>query len=110
MRFDGKRIFITGGGSGIGAAAAERFASEGGTCAIVDIDGNAARNIANALPDAIALQLDVTDPAAVEAGISETVARYGKIDVIFNNAGVPGDFEPLHETALANWRRVRTGR
>src|ERR1700741_279529 len=97
MRFDGKSIFITGGGSGIGAATAERFASEGGACAIVDIDGDAAQNVADALPDAISLELDVTAPAAVDAGISKTVARFGKIDVIFNNAGVPGDFEPLHE-------------
>ena len=101
MRFDGKCIFITGGGSGIGAATADRFASEGGTCVIVDIDGNAARNVADALPNGMALELDVADPAAVEAGVSETVARYGKIDVIFNNAGVAGDFEPLHETGLA---------
>ena len=106
MRFAGKTIFITGGGSGIGAAAAQRFAKEGGLCTIVDVDGNAARGVAAELPDALPLEADVSNADAVENAISTTVDRFGRIDVIFNNAGVPGDFEPLHESSLANWRRV----
>ena len=55
MRFDGKVAFVTGGASGLGAAAANRFASEGAKVVLADIDEEGARRVANALPDALAV-------------------------------------------------------
>ncbi|MGI9332169.1 MAG: SDR family NAD(P)-dependent oxidoreductase [Gammaproteobacteria bacterium] len=94
-RMDGKVAFITGGGGGIGRATAERFAEEGAKVAILDIDdvvGNAAADSARELGansggDAHYIHCDVTDRASVEAAVAETVARFGKIDTLHNNAG-----------------------
>lgn len=94
-RMNGKVAFITGGGGGIGRATAERFAEEGAKVAIADIDdevGNAAadsarKGAANSGGDAHYIHCDVTDRASVESAVTETVARFGKIDVLHNNAG-----------------------
>ena len=106
MRFIGKTVFITGGGSGIGEATAIRFAGEGANVIVADLDAAAAERVARKLTNAMPLPLDVTDPFAVEAGIDEAVAAFGKLDVVFNNAGIGGAFEPIHEATLENWRRV----
>jgi NAD(P)-dependent dehydrogenase (short-subunit alcohol dehydrogenase family) len=94
-RLAGKVAFITGGGGGIGRATAERFAEEGAKVIIVDIDthaGEAAAGSARALAsnsggDARFVRCDVTDRVSVEAAISQTVARYGRLDILHNNAG-----------------------
>jgi len=105
-RFAGKTVFITGGGSGIGEAAARLFAEEGGNIVVVDINEPDAARVAEALPSAISIGLDVSIADAVAAAIDTTVDHFGQVDVIFNNAGIAGKFEPFHETSLDNWRRV----
>jgi NAD(P)-dependent dehydrogenase (short-subunit alcohol dehydrogenase family) len=94
-RLAGKVAFITGGGGGIGRATAERFAEEGAKVVVADIDlaaGQASARSARAAAansggDAHFVRCDVTERASVEAAIAETVARYGKLDILHNNAG-----------------------
>jgi NAD(P)-dependent dehydrogenase (short-subunit alcohol dehydrogenase family) len=106
MRFDDKVLFVTGGASGLGAAAARRFADEGAKIAIADINHEAADRLAAALPDATSVLIDTSDARSVEDAIATTVEYYGQIDVIFNNAGIPGNQMPLHEMTVDNWRQV----
>lgn len=94
-RLVGKVAFITGGGGGIGRATAERFAEEGAKVVVAEINkelGEAAAQSArqaaqNSGGDAVFIHCDVTDKASVTAAINETVARFGKLNVLHNNAG-----------------------
>ena len=94
-RLDGKVAFITGGGGGIGRATAERFAEEGAKVAIAEINrdvgapaAESARAFAaNSGGDAHFIECDVTDKGSVQAAIAETVSRFGKLDILHNNAG-----------------------
>ncbi len=108
MRFDGKVAFVTGGASGIGAAAAVRFASEGAQVAVADIDSDGARRVAAALPDGFAVTVDTADAASVQAAVRAAVDHYGHIDVVFNNAGIAGAQLPLHELPVGDWQQVRS--
>jgi NAD(P)-dependent dehydrogenase (short-subunit alcohol dehydrogenase family) len=106
VRFENKVLFVTGGASGLGAATARRFADEGAKVAIADINEEAAREYAGSLPDAIALAVDTADPVSVAQAIQSAAAHYGRIDVIFNNAGIEGEQIALHEMTVENWQRV----
>jgi len=91
-RLDGKVALITGGASGIGRATAERFVREGAAVAIVDIaeaSGEAlAAKIADAGGEALFIRCDVTKLAECERAVRETVDRWSRLDILFNNAGV----------------------
>jgi len=106
MRFDDKVLFVTGGAAGLGAAAAQRFADEGAKVAVADINHEAAERFAASLPSALAVPVDAADAGSVEAAITATVEHYGRIDVIFNNAGIAGEQSPLHEMTVDNWQQV----
>jgi hypothetical protein len=110
MRFDGKVAFVTGGASGLGAAAAERFASEGARVVVADIDEDGARRVANGLPDALAVTVDTANPSSVQRAVRRAVDHYGRIDVVFNNAGIAGAQLPLHELPVDDWQQVRADR
>lgn len=90
-RLDGKVVVITGAGRGIGRAAAGLFAVEGARVTILEIDGDrgadAERGIRDDGGDALFIQTDVRDVDSVSAAIAATVQHYGKIDVLYNNAG-----------------------
>lgn len=113
MRLTDKVCLITGGGSGIGRASALAFAAEGATVAVADIDHAAAREtvalIAAADPAgasrADAFEVDVTSPVSTEQLAADVVAAFGRIDVLFNNAGIAG-IGVLHETSVELWDRV----
>lgn len=95
-RFSGKVVLITGGGSGLGRAAAVRVASEGARLALVDVSeqglADTAGEIEKAVPGAEVLRItaDVSSEADVQRYVSATVEAYGRIDGFFNNAGVEG--------------------
>ena len=106
MRFENSVLFATGGASGLGAATARRFADEGAKVVVADINAAAADDVAASLPDAIAVTVDTADAASVERAVAAAVGHYGRIDVIFNNAGIEGRQQPLHEMTIDNWRQV----
>jgi NAD(P)-dependent dehydrogenase (short-subunit alcohol dehydrogenase family) len=106
VRFADTVLFATGGASGLGEATARRFADEGARVVVADIDAAGAESVAASLPDALAVTVDTADAAAVERAVATAVGHYGRIDVIFNNAGVEGRQQPLHEMDVENWERV----
>ena len=112
QRYDGKVALITGSGRGIGRATAERLASEGASLAILDRDGEAAREAAAALERAgaaaIALEGDITDRAAVVAAVDKTLATFARIDVLINNAAraLKGNLE---QTEPEDWQSELDG-
>jgi NAD(P)-dependent dehydrogenase (short-subunit alcohol dehydrogenase family) len=105
-RFEGKVAFVTGGASGLGRAAAQRFAREGARVVVADLDGGGAEAVAAALPDAMAVRVDTADGAAVDRSFEAALDAFGAIDALFNNAGIVGEQMPLHSTTDEAWRRV----
>ncbi len=106
--FVGKQAIVTGGGSGIGAALCRALVAAGADVVCTDIDGAAAAKTAAGLVGpgtARAATLDVTDPAAVAAAFDDVVARAGRLDLMFNNAGMAwgGDTELL---TLEQWNAI----
>jgi NAD(P)-dependent dehydrogenase (short-subunit alcohol dehydrogenase family) len=103
----GRRILITGAGTGIGATTARLLVTRGARVAILDRDGAAASTTAAALgaDRALAAAGDVTDPAAVDAVLAAMTERWGGIDDLVNNAGT-WDHGPLLELSLERWRGV----
>lgn len=106
--FAGKNAIVTGGGSGIGAALCRALVAAGADVLCTDIDGAAASAVAAAARgpgSARAARLDVTDAAAVQAAVDGVVERDGRLDLIFNNAGIAwgGDTELL---TLDQWNAI----
>ncbi len=97
-RFDGRVAVITGSARGIGYGTAQRFAQEGARVAVIDLDEEAARKAAAALPGAdhpktshVGIGCDVTDATSVEAAVEKVVAELGGIHILVNNAGITRD-------------------
>lgn len=90
MRTDlaGKVAFVTGAAGAIGSAIARRLSDNGASVVVADINVEGARAVAEALPDAIAVEVDIRSQAAIAAAIDATTARYGRLDILINNAGV----------------------
>jgi NAD(P)-dependent dehydrogenase (short-subunit alcohol dehydrogenase family) len=103
MELNNKVSVITGAASGIGAACARKFASEGAKLVIVDIDESKAREVAKAV-DGIAIICDLNDPSAISNMVSEVEGTVGPIDLLFNNAGIATGRGPL-DTDLEEWQR-----
>ncbi len=103
---DGKVAIVTGGSQGIGRALADGLAAEGARIVVADLRG--AVEASAAYPDGLGLTVDVADEAAVAAMVEETVGRYGRLDVLVNNAGLYASLEmrPFTEIPLDEWRQV----
>ncbi|OBI18925.1 hypothetical protein A5712_20785 [Mycobacterium sp. E2327] len=109
QRFKGAVAIVTGGGMGLGEALCEELGVRGAKVVVADIDDDAARRVAGRLEQsgvpARGVCVDVADPAAVAALIESTVAEYGRVDYMINNAGIAigGDSRDL---SMQQWRRV----
>jgi NAD(P)-dependent dehydrogenase (short-subunit alcohol dehydrogenase family) len=106
MRLANKTALITGGNSGIGLATARLFVAEGAKVTITGRNKETLQEAAKELgPNAFAVAADATDIAATEAAIKKAAERFGKLDILFANAGIPGD-TPLGATSLEAFEKV----
>ena len=109
MRFSGKVALVTGGGSGIGRATSLSFAKDGASVCVIDIDSESnlqtVLKITQAGGQAIAIDGDIAEPTTATNAVGSAVKCFGRLDFLFNNAGVEF-ISPLMETSVADWDRV----
>lgn len=106
-RLQGKVAVVTGGCSGIGLATVRRFAQEGASVVIADIDEQSGERVANEVSGRF-VRTDVTDAGQVEALFAAAKSAYGSVDVAFNNAGIsPPDDDSILTTGIEAWQRVQ---
>ena len=108
MPFDltGQIAIVTGAATGIGEAIAHRLASAGARVGIADLDAEGAAAVAASLPQAFPLPVNITDSGSVRSAVDKTIADYGRIDVLVNNAGVAGKAAPCWEYSDDEFNRV----
>src|SRR4029453_17109077 len=109
MQLTDKTAIVTGAASGIGKEIARHFTNEGAKVAIADINLDAARAAAAELDPSgkktLALSMDVTDEAQVEAGVDEVARYFGGIDILVSNAGIQIG-GPLHQFTFSDWKKM----
>lgn len=108
---DGKVAFITGGASGIGRAAALRFAREGADIAIADLIDAAGHEARHEIErtgggEALYVHCDVSDDGQTRAAIEQAVQRFGRLDIVMANAGINGVWAPIDDLTLQEWDRT----
>lgn len=110
-RVNGKVCIVTGGAVGIGRASAMRLAAEGGTVAVFDRDTRGCQALVDELAalgrSAAHWQVEMSSESSVAAGIQDVVAKFGRLDVLVNNAGISGSTKPTHELTEAEWDEVQ---
>src|SRR5690242_19646726 len=107
MRLKNKVAIVTGAASGMGQCMAETFAREGARVAVLDVDGDAAKAVAGEIgKSAIALACDVTRKAEIDTALQSTLAAFGRLVILVNNAGVAHVNKPMTEIGEAELDRV----
>jgi meso-butanediol dehydrogenase / (S,S)-butanediol dehydrogenase / diacetyl reductase len=108
-RFEGRSAVVVAAGSGIGAATARGLAAEGARVVVADLSGRRAEGVEESIRsaggEAISIKMDAADPDGVRAAIDLVLARWGRIDVLHNNAGFT-TVAPLEEIDLETWNRI----
>jgi NAD(P)-dependent dehydrogenase (short-subunit alcohol dehydrogenase family) len=105
-KLDGKVAIVTGGASGIGRATALLFAEEGAHVVLADRAGSEGESVAVEVQNAVFLEVDVGDPDQVKGMVGEAIGRFGRLDILFNNAGIEGETAATADCSLENWDRV----
>lgn len=106
-KLEGKVALITGGTSGIGEAMVRLFVQEGAKTAVGDIDDEKGARLAEELgPNAVYLHMDVSRDEDVKAAVDQTVNRFGRLDVLVNNAGIPGPKGPIEDIPVDEFDKV----
>ena len=107
---EGKVAFITGAGSGIGAGTARRFAEEGALIGLADVQVEAGEQLRDELQSAgqtaMFVECDVADAESVERALAAVAQEYGRLDIVFANAGINGVFAPIDELQPEEWNRT----
>ncbi len=107
MRLENKTAIITGGASGFGAGIAQKFINEGARVMITDLNGDAAKAMAEKLGDqALAFGVDVSDDEQMAAMTKETLRAFGQIDIVVNNAGIGHTPQPMEEVSPETFERI----
>jgi len=107
MRLEGKRTLVTGAASGFGKGIAETYIREGAKVAVVDLNGDGAKAVAEELGEnAIAVTCDVSEGDQVQTAVDATVEAFGGLDIVVNNAGWTNPNRPLMETDEATFRKI----
>lgn len=108
-KLEDRVAIVTAGGSGIGAATARRFAKEGAKVVIADLSGTRGRAVADDIKagggSAAFIKMDASDPEAIQATIKLALDSYGRLDIMFNNAGM-AEVGLIQDTTLESWNRV----
>ena len=111
-RFNGKVVFITGAGGGLGRGVAIAFAKEGGLVVVTDLSEKAnletARMIEKDGGKALAIKVDVTKSEDIRNALTKTIEAFGKLDIAFNNAGIEYKIQPLHEIEEEEFERLNS--
>jgi NAD(P)-dependent dehydrogenase (short-subunit alcohol dehydrogenase family) len=109
-RFKEKTVLVTGGAGAIGSAAVRRFAAEGACVAVVDLDADRTRNLVAELErdgfGAFGIVADAASEDDARRAVGETVTHFGRLDAVFNNAGIAGTVAPVHELDVADWDEI----
>ena len=109
MRMKDKVAIVTGAASGIGREIAHRYAGEGARVAIADLNLDSGKQVAAEIEKAggtaMAVAMDVTKEAAVDAGVAAVAAAFGGVDVLVSNAGIQ-HIDPVETLSLADWRKI----
>jgi len=112
MNLEGRVAFVTGAGSGIGRAAAMKLAAAGAKIAALDHTEENARETVAAIRDrggaAITLAADISDPVAMKAAYERVAQEWGRLDVVFANAGINGVWAPIDELQDEEWTKTLT--
>ena len=110
MRLQDKVAVVTGAASGMGKAIAEGYAKEGAKVVVSDMNLEGAKAVADAITanggTAFAIDTNVTKDEDLQRLFDETIAQYGKLDVLVNNAGIMDGFEPVNEVQDARWDMI----
>ena len=105
MMLKDRVAIVTGGAQGIGRAIVDKLSAEGAAVAVADINAAGATEAAAAQPNAIGLTADVSDPTAVSDMVAATVDRFGRLDILVNNAAIV-PFTAWDDIDFAEWRRI----
>ncbi len=107
MSLAGRTALVTGAARGIGLAITERLVADGARVVLADLDGAAAKSAAERLGESVmALVADVTRADHVEHIVAAPIERWGRLDIVVNNAGITGRSFPVHELTDDDWHRV----
>ena len=105
--FEGKVVIVTGAAGGIGRAAAVGFGEQGAAVVVADLNEAGANETVSMIGDnALAVTVDVSDPQSCESMVDKAIEKFGRLDVIFNNAGISGNRALMGDVSNEDWSQV----